>query len=486
MAWSYDEYGFPVYFEDPAINADPLPGYNANDYTMYDPLAEYGGVWDPATMQDPLAGFDWSTINLDDPAVWDQYGLTQEDFLAPTVDDENYSGTPLDSQTALSLQRALERGDYQTAESILPGSSEGYAAMQSSDPAQQAAGKAWWERALSTLGGLGAAAGGSILKAAGDNPLAALTLLAGGGAAIGALASKDPDPMKAPDFTAPVQLSPEQRSLLGYTQAQAAREEELGQLQFPIQQGVLGSVWDQLPGLRRQTEAEQGARDWALQNIHAGLAAPPDPNAMNPAYAPYWQTGLTAEEQIQQELATPGQASLFAQRQAEEQRRRFEKQQLEALGTGYTTSFPYNQAKSDLEQKLSEYLQTDMETRRANRLAMLSGVSMPRAQQAEQTTAGRFGREVTGQQTQLQQYQGLNQTQDTLAKLAATAQMAAPSGAAERGLGALTGIRDKQQELLNSIYQFNANLQNQKNQNLWNFAGTALGGGLYGLKKSTA
>lgn len=192
-----------------------------------------------------------------------------------------------------------------------------------------------------------------------------------------------------------------------------------------------------------------------------------------------------AERLIAETLAGGAGPTLEAQRLADERRLAFENQQREALGPGYVTSYPYNEAKAKEEQLIREGLERSGLGAQAARLGMLSGVALPRAQFAEQATTGSFGRGLAGRQQQLATYQGLNTTADTLGRLAATIGASAPTGTATAGLSALSGLQDRQQSLLNSIYQFNANLQNQRNQNLWQFAGSALGGGLYGLTRRT-
>lgn len=490
-----------------------------------------GGYVDPGYFDygsyDPYAGIDWNAINLEDPSVWDQYGLQPEDFIgggeAPVGDTggSGYTGTeaPAFDWSQYGFNEADPYGtgtqEYPTTLtndqlqtlwdagmrdfSGMDLTDEQMAAMRDAgltDEQMSGAGgdsRSFWDKVtqgfsglLGGLGGFAGKAGGAALDAAKNNPLAALALLAGGGAGLAAALQPSAKAIKPPDFGGNIPLSPEQSQLYQYIKNQAGREGMLNEAALPTQLGILGNIQNQLPGLNAQAGAEQGARDLALQNITNGLQNPADPNRRNPDYEPLYQNALAAEGLINQELSNPGEASLFAQRQATELRNKYEQQQREALGTGYSTSTPYVEGRygaGGVEEGLNEYLQKDMEQGRANRLGMYSNVSLPRIGQSEQGTGNLYGRTLAGQQQQMQNYQGLNQTQDALGKLAATAQATVPQGSAERGLSALTGIKDQQSQLLNSIYQFNANLQNQKNQNLWNFAGTALGGGLYGLSK---
>lgn len=475
----YDEWGnyyedtkVPYYLEEPAVS-DPF-GLNQIVTTMgTDP---FGGFNESAT--DPWAGMDWANIDWSDPNVQAQFGLTPADFMdEPTTDfgqlgldpndpfgigAEEYPTTLTNDQLQYLYNAGMSdfSGVDLTDEQMAALRDAGVPETQPSPPGSGSSG--FWQKAAGLLGGAGGLTGllgksgglggllskaggalgdfaGATGKAAMDNPLAALTLGAGGAAALAALLRPGSEPLKAPDFTAPAQLGPEGKQLLGYITGQAGREDELARAQLPVQRGILNAVEGQLPGLSALAPQEQIARERALGNITD-------------------ISGRLGESLTGDPTPTP-----WMLREAEKERQRFEKQQMEALGPGYVTSFPYTQASAEREFTSMRALDEAARARRAQ-------------------DVGLYNQAISGQQGV---YGGLDRTADVLGRLTASTTAAVPTGAAERGLGSLTGIQNQQQDLLRSIHQFNAEREAEKNRNLWSFAGTATGGGLYGLTKKT-
>lgn len=501
MPWSYDEYGFPVYYDDPS--QDYFSDFRPEDYTYgttgtYDtsPVGEI-----PYYLQLPEAQeIDWMNLDWTNPQLQAAFGLTAEDFYDPTaaspgaapVGAEEYP-TTISNEGLMTL---VEGGvtDFSgldlTDEQIVAIRDNGLTA----DTAVQDA-PGFWQRALGTLGSAGSAVGGAVMDAAAKNPIAALTALAGGGAALAALLRPGPEAVQLPDFTAPQQMSPEQRALYSQIQQRAAQEAQLGDVSAPAQAEILRTIHQQttgqylpeseLSGLARQARTEQEARNLALQNIMTDLGAPPDPMAYPEEYQQWLANAHRAEQLVGAALEAPALPGAYAEQEAAKLRQQFQRRMLEAYGPGYTTSLPsVEEEYTRFEPAIRDRLEKEALARKAQELAMYTGVSAPRFQQAEQARQASYGRRLAGRAADIGTYQGLNETARTLGQLAETARTASPYGAAERGLGALTGQQGMQQQLISSLQQFNAQQEAAKNAELWKFAGTALGGGLYSLGKT--